>query len=498
MKQFWIVTLLLLISTNGLLFSENLVFNGKVLNNSKLVVSENIQMIEVEYFSQLLGTHYIYNPKNRIVILSNNDVTLQMQIGNKDLWIDLDGFEMPLSLMKVNGDIYLPLEFVSQKLGINLETKKMSYASETKTRKKTKCSYRELAYKQNKVRSGLEHIEVKRKYPFGVVSAHILLVDVNDPSLLAKVALAKDSILDKETTSQMCVRNDAVAAMNGAFYADNGDPLGLIIIDGRMVSIPIMKRSAFGLTWDNEIVFGNPDFNGKIVVNEKEELGLGGVNESLSYDKVVVYTSEFGKSTRTHSSAREYAVVRGRVVGIGEKNTVIPPDGFVISVPRNRMDEFSQICLWDRVELKNGMNSVWNRALYGIGGGPRLIKNRQVYLTGKLENFRKDVLDSRAPRSAIGLTEDGKLIMVTVDGRNRKHSVGFTLRELAEFLLEFNCIDALNLDGGGSSTMVVEGKVMNKPSDGNERRVSNAIIITEREKQFVYSGNSDQNQKLSQ
>jgi exopolysaccharide biosynthesis protein len=71
-------------------------------------------------------------------------------------------------------------------------------------------------------------------------------------------------------------------------------------------------------------------------------------------------------------------------------------------------------------------------------------------------------------------------LLVTVDGRQKGYSIGMALRQLAELLLEFGAVDAINLDGGGSTTMVVDGKLINKPSDaGGERAVSDAILILE-------------------
>ena len=110
-----------------------------------------------------------------------------------------------------------------------------------------------------------------------------------------------------------------------------------------------------------------------------------------------------------------------------------------------------------------------------------------------VENYWKEVFDgggiagtSRQPRTAIGATADGKLILLVCDGRNMRGSAGFTLAELADKLIALGAVDAVNLDGGGSSTMVgSDGKVLNRPSDtGNaevivERKISTAVVISE-------------------
>ncbi len=93
------------------------------------------------------------------------------------------------------------------------------------------------------------------------------------------------------------------------------------------------------------------------------------------------------------------------------------------------------------------------------------------------ERFRRDIAVGRAPRTAAGITEDGRLLLVTVNGRQPGLSTGMTLEELAGLMLELGARDAVNLDGGGSTTMVIRGRVFNFPSDGAERPVTGALVI---------------------
>ncbi|NLA06497.1 MAG: phosphodiester glycosidase family protein, partial [Firmicutes bacterium] len=91
--------------------------------------------------------------------------------------------------------------------------------------------------------------------------------------------------------------------------------------------------------------------------------------------------------------------------------------------------------------------------------------------------FKPDVAGGRAPRTGVGVTYDGNLLLAAVTGRQAYHSIGVTLEELANIMLELGAKDAMNLDGGGSSTMVVRDFVMNTPSDGRERKVADAILV---------------------
>ena len=125
-----------------------------------------------------------------------------------------------------------------------------------------------------------------------------------------------------------------------------------------------------------------------------------------------------------------------------------------------------------------------------VGGGPMLVREGKNVA---VENYWKEVFDgggiagtSRQPRTAIGATADGKLILLVCDGRNMRGSAGFTLAELADKLIALGAVDAVNLDGGGSSTMVgSDGKVLNRPSDTGsaemivERKISTAVVISE-------------------
>lgn len=137
--------------------------------------------------------------------------------------------------------------------------------------------------------------------------------------------------------------------------------------------------------------------------------------------------------------------------------------------------------LMDNVSMDERGNLVpdWRTlgVIHAIGGGPRLVKDGKVHITSGEERFKPDVAVGRAPRTAAGITSDGKLLLVAVTGRQAYHSIGVTLEELANLMIELGARDAMNLDGGGSSTMVVRDYVMNTPSDGQERRVADAILV---------------------
>ena len=103
-----------------------------------------------------------------------------------------------------------------------------------------------------------------------------------------------------------------------------------------------------------------------------------------------------------------------------------------------------------------------------IGGGPALIKD------AKVREFTR--YQPRHPRTAIGWNKE-HFFMLVVDGRQIGLSIGMSYPQLAEFMLKLGCTEAMNLDGGGSSTFWLDGKIMNSPSDRRERSIANALIL---------------------
>jgi exopolysaccharide biosynthesis protein len=124
----------------------------------------------------------------------------------------------------------------------------------------------------------------------------------------------------------------------------------------------------------------------------------------------------------------------------------------------------------------------WREADFIVSGGPLLLwKGKRLEEPAK-ESISRAFFLARHPRTAAGVRADGKLLFVTVDGRRPEESVGMSLPELTDLLLELGCVSAINLDGGGSTTMVIDGKVVNRPSGGSARRNADAILLFPRTK----------------
>jgi hypothetical protein len=115
---------------------------------------------------------------------------------------------------------------------------------------------------------------------------------------------------------------------------------------------------------------------------------------------------------------------------------------------------------------------------WAFGGGPVLLLNSQIRITNNEERkFAGKAINDLHPRTAIGFTADQKMILLVVQGRMPGIAAGASLNNLAEIMLNLNCVKAMNLDGGGSSTLLVNGKETIKPSDAGGQRPVPAVLV---------------------
>lgn len=313
----------------------------------------------------------------------------------------------------------------------------------------------------------------------GKTAVHVLRVNPQDPNLEIRPVLASDMVAGKETTSIIATRHDAVAGINGGYFAGPGLPLGMVVIDGELISAPLTRRSVFAISRDGTPVIQPFEFHGRIVTSDNTALWISALNRPPQVAGVAVYTTAYGPLTPPFRLA---AVVRSGVVDrLTSGRILIPEDGYVLAV--NEADAgmlLNNVQTGQRVWMKLNLTPDLE-IISALGGGPRLVKDGKEFIPFDWEWFSERLFQKRAPRTAVGITDAGKLLFVTVDGRGRQNS-GMSLRELAQLMISLGSLDAMNLDGGGSATMVVGGRIMNDPSDGRERPVASALIVLHRSK----------------
>jgi len=331
------------------------------------------------------------------------------------------------------------------------------------------------------IHSGVVYTHHKMRVGNSPLHIYELRISLDSPELEIRPILANERLDSLETVPSMAKRNGALAAINGSFFnrqESDPFPVGFLMIDGRTLYFSHLHRSAFGLTADKIPLFGYPRTQGIIWLEKSGEyFYLWGMNGHRSKDEVLVYTPEYGRSTGTNQYGRELIVSNDRVIATRYGDSAIPENGFVLSMHGESKKYFEWFDIGDIVKLYFVVDPAWLDVHNAITGGPMLVKGgRNVVNSEKTASEKlKHGYRERIPVTAIGQTADGKLLLVVVDGRQRNFSVGLTYRELADFMLSIGAVNAIGMDGGGSSTMWIDGSTVNRPSDGSCRPVSNAL-----------------------
>lgn len=350
------------------------------------------------------------------------------------------------------------------------------------------------------VHYGVEYAEVAKEFSGKVVKMNLLRIDHMKVRL--DVVHAMDAAIGLEKTSSIAIRHGALAAINAGFFRLDGsifagDAAGALRIDGRNYSEPYANRVALfiidnqenSLFKDPTILINHLTFNHKIRIG-KQEIALSGMNRERGENEIILYTPDFHRSTLTGTNGIEIIIENRRIRKIldGRGGNVIPQEGYVISATgaaRENLLKIAKIGSKAILPGNEGHMSPGDSLSYlmaddVVAGVPQLIKNGKIDITWEQEKSSKSFVETRHPRTAVAKLKDGKFLMITVDGRSEL-SGGIGMQDLAEYLLSLGAVDAMNLDGGGSTTMFLDGKVVNKPSDKEgERKVSDALIVTPR------------------
>lgn len=317
----------------------------------------------------------------------------------------------------------------------------------------------------------------------GRARAHVVTIDPRAPGLEVRPALSGDVISSTERTSTAATRLEAFVAINASFYSGYsglGLPVGLIVIDGRVLSAPLPRRPIFAMDTSGRPWIGSAEFSGRIVLENGAEVPISAINQPPRFGGVALYTPEYGPFTAPQAFI---VIVReDRVVGISSGRPTIPHDGYALATAASQRFLLEGLTRGQPVKLQMALTPPAIR--HALQGGPRLVQNGQVHVPYHWEGFGPAFYRARVARSAIGVTTSGKVLFVTVEQGNstrsrRNRITGMSLGELATFMRSLGARDALNLDGGGSSTLVVGGRIVNALPRG-ERTVSATLMAVPR------------------
>jgi hypothetical protein len=313
------------------------------------------------------------------------------------------------------------------------------------------------------------------------LSIHVLELDPSNPELMVRpVSSHNNYLFGYAFLSEMSDSWQANAAVNAGFSHPNGLLGGLYIVDGELYTPATGRYPALFLK------------NGKAFIRNTETKisveGDGIVLDNVYYNKyseengIYVFTPPYGAKNRIEKKHLNAYVSDGEVRGVIQRSVPyeIPKDGFLISAigeeARTRLEKVVKTGM--KLELKYEV-IIEGEAVDGLDWGYECGSwiLRDYEIVAPSSDTWVGTLGNRVPRTAVGIREDGTMVFVVVDGRQKGLSDGMTIKELANKLLELGVKDAANLDGGASSEMIIEGNIVNSPSAGRERMVACGFII---------------------
>lgn len=336
--------------------------------------------------------------------------------------------------------------------------------------------------------------------PKGPLAIHVLEIERGPPgvSLAASVGAG---VKGKETVPDMVAavpreRGTVLAAINGDYFEMNGEPRffgtlgGLTIVDGELISGPSGPAFCVDRTGSPLITQAKARFEITWPDGSKRPFGINCSTSDFKSEvgaaDVVLFTPRFARETGI-ASGRELVLApatdsltlplrTGQVYTLAVSelrtagNTPIAPDTLVLSLAAKSAKTVPTLRPGDTVRVSTAVDKDLPAVATAVGGGPLLLA------AGDIVCAPEKTPGPRAPRTAVGYSAT-HIFLVVVDGRQPRRSIGMSHRELAEFMLRLGCTEALNLDGGGSTTMWVSGKVVNSPSDGVLRPVGNCLLV---------------------
>ena len=304
------------------------------------------------------------------------------------------------------------------------------------------------------------------------------------------------STLSDQVTAVAPALGTPVAAINGGFYRrDNvyaGCPRGLQIVEGEVLSAP-SGNASFWIDVLGEAHLTNVTSRFEVTWPDGRVTPFG-LNGERDRNGVELYTPAVGTSTRT-LGGRELVLERqegsrwlplrmgrnfpARVREVRQAgNTSLGPNSMVLSVGPGIMGQFAGIGTGAVLQLSMASFPGLIGARTALSGGPWLVRNgkRQKIRSSPDDPYELSSMLEQHPRTAFGWNKQW-YFMVQVDGRQRDLSVGMTLDEFSAYLVKLGCQEALNLDGGGSSSLWFNGAVRNNPCDGYERPIANSLLV---------------------
>ncbi|MFD2672001.1 stalk domain-containing protein [Marinicrinis sediminis] len=340
--------------------------------------------------------------------------------------------------------------------------------------------------------------------------ANVVVVDLQNPHVKLDVMTGRQGQLTKtNTVLNMAKETSAVAGMNADFFSFSaeGSPLGPSISNGEVITSPspVQGLYTFGLTEDRKPVIDQYQFTGTVKAANGTAFPLAGINQTYSWyknvsgvtehshqNKIHLYTSDWGQIDRGNDGATtptEVLVRNGVIeqISIGKKlEMLVPKDGYILRAAGTAVDYVkTSLQVGQAIQIDYAMKSTNPKNLYDAADFEMLIGGHTLLVEGgKPSAFSRDIssIDGNRSRSGIGYSADRRYVyLVTAD--HAGDSAGLYVREFQQLMVEMGIEKGMNLDGGGSTTLVsrplgtFDPKLANTPEFSSQRSVINGIGV---------------------
>ncbi|MDN4492169.1 S-layer homology domain-containing protein [Ureibacillus aquaedulcis] len=368
---------------------------------------------------------------------------------------------------------------------------------------------------ENKTEVSPQVTHIKRTYQSSSTKEVVNMLDINLADTYTKLEIGLPNPMNSlKTTSGLAkeystLGHRVVGAVNASYFMGNGVPANLLAHNNEIMNYgilgdgsesPTQNPIAFGISKSGKAIIDYYNADLSFTVNGKE-YPIDLINSERTTNKTVLYTpgkkstgtNQWGIEIVANSATQnttslhfgdQFSGVVSKVTGYNTAgDSVIPSDGFVISVQNKELaaEIAASVSAGATVEVGLAIDQKWMDAEYILAAGPLLVKDSKVNISMSTSS---EFARTLAPRTAVAIDSTGtKVFLVTVDGRQSGYSNGTSLSDLASYLISQGASAAINLDGGGSTTMVVRNpggyypRLVNSPSDGSERRVSAILQV---------------------
>ncbi len=303
-------------------------------------------------------------------------------------------------------------------------------------------------------------------------------------SNIALRPITADSNRQEGTTPLVTMARDskASAAINGGFFNRNNKlPLGAIRSQTRWLSSPILGRGAIAWNDQGQIKIGRLSLRETLVTSKGQRLPILFLNSGYLQAGIARYTPEWGPKYTPMSDNETIILVQNNGVidqrnarKAGQTSFPIPSNGYLLTIRKNAVSA-AALAIGTGVKIESTtVPADFNPYPNMVGAGPLLVSNNRIVVNGALEKFSKGFQQQKASRSAIGVTNQGNIMLVAV--HNRVGGRGASLGEMAQIMQQLGAIDALNLDGGSSTSLSLGGQLIDR-SPVTAAQVHNGIGV---------------------